>query len=820
MQRNCSSAILVSLISLWPAGGFAEEPIDFERDVLPIFQQHCSDCHGAHESNGGLRLDARATLLAEADSGRAAVVPGDPIQSELIQRLRSTVEGERMPPDQPPLADAVVAVLERWIAEGAKWSEVMAAEGQQGSQEVGQEHWAFRPLSDPQPPAVNDATWPYNPIDHFLQSRRESLGLPAMALAEPRGLIRRASYALTGLPPTMKEVDRFLSAASSMGLKVAFAELVDELLSRNSYGERWGRHWMDWVRYADTAGDNSDFPVPQAYLYRNYIIQAFNDDMPYDRFLIEQIAGDLLDAETMEDQNRQLIATGYLAMARRFGSLVEGYPWHLTIEDTIDNLGRTTMGLTLACARCHDHKFDPISTREYYGLYGFFSSTRYPFPGIELFQTQNDFVPLVPRDVVAEVRGPFQAQTDELTAELEKLLEQCDQQAKDNAATAGKVTLAEQRRLQAELDQLMLRARSAGTKLAKHLKRIPEIPTAYAVQEGQPQDARIQIKGEPQRPGALVRRQFPAVLGGQQLPEDIAASASGRLQLAQWIASPDNPLTARVIVNRVWQRHYGNGLVATTSDFGLRGEQPTHPELLDWLASEFIRSGWSIKHLHRLIMNSRTYQLSSLDLEENLTKDPQNHFLWKFNRQRLDAESIRDSLLSIADSLDTQPLAEPFPIPPHKDWGYTQHHPFQDDYPNRKRSVYAMTKRLTAQPYYQNFDGPDPNACTSNRDQSVTALQALYFTNDRFLHEQAEGFAERLLVLSADDDQRIRYAFEMALSRLPTTDETAMLKTHLAAVGKRIAPDWELSRDPETNRQAWYSLARSLLRSNEFLYID
>jgi hypothetical protein len=571
---------------------------------------------------------------------------------------------------------------------------------------------------------------------------------------------------------------------------------------------------MDWVRYADTAGDNSDFPIPEAYLYRAYLIDSFNADLPYDQYLTEQLAGDLLPASTQEEKNRLTIATGYLAMARRFGSLVERYPWHLTIEDTIDNVGRTMMGLTLSCARCHDHKFDPISTRDYYGIYGIFASTRYAFPGIELFQTQNDFVPLVPESQASAVLEPYQKKTVELTDKLERLLEECRQRAIENAARESQATIDEQRSMRDALDSLMLRARGAGEALADHLKTIPAMPVAYAVRDGVPQDARVQIKGEPERPGAIVPRKFPDVLGGHKLPAEVADSGSGRLELARWIAHKQNPLTARVIVNRVWQRHFGTGIVPSASDFGVRGELPTHPDLLDWLATEFIRSGWSVKHLQRLIMNSRTYQLGSMELAENLVSDPSNRHYWRFNRQRLDAESIRDSLMTIAGTLDRSPQTEPYPIPPHKEWNYTQHHPFKDDYASSKRSVYMMTKRLTAKPYFQTFDGPDPNVCTTDRDQSVTPLQALYFVNDEFLHEQASLLARRLLADGQCDSQRAASAFFAILARLPTEEESGLMAAHLEGVRKQLAADEHLEE------LAWASLVRSLLRLNEFLYID
>ncbi len=810
-QISFASAMILGLALLCTAAA-AGHPLDFVEDIQPILEKHCIDCHGGDERNGGIGFDEMASLFAEADSGSRAIVVGDPAKSELIRRIRSTDEGEQMPPDGDRLSGSEIERLSQWIAEGATWPDTSVPTD---AKEVVHAHWSFRPLSDPQPPPVHDESWPRNAIDRFIQADRESKGLFVAADAGAGTLVRRASYALTGLPPSPDEVARFVEdSRSPVGIDSAFSKLVDRLLGQPSYGERWGRHWMDWVRYADTAGDNSDFPIPQAYLYRNYIIDSFNQDLPYDRFLIEQIAGDLLPAESQDQQNRQRIATGYLAMARRFGSLVETYPWHLTIEDTIDNMGRTMLGLTLACARCHNHKFDPISTRDYYGLYGIFASTRYPFPGIELFQTQWDFVPLVADHEADAAFAPYRETTAKLTAELEQLLADCERQSLEDAAKAGSLTLAEQRERKEILDAMLLKARRAGTALANHLKTIPAIPTAYAVKDASAKHARIQIKGEPDRLGAEVPRQFPDVLGGYRLADEVAHSTSGRLELAQWIACADNPLTARVIVNRVWQRHFGIGLVPSASDFGLRGEAPTHPELLDWLANELIRSGWSIKHLHRLIMNSRTYQLSSHDLDKNLAIDPANRSYWKFNRQRLDAESIRDTLLWLSGSLDATMQSEPYPIPPMEEWKYTQHHPFKDDYASARRSVYLMTKRLTAQPYFQTFDGPDPNVCTSDRDQSITALQALYFVNDDFLHEQADRFARRVAMHSSHETERLHRAFETVLCRSPTAEETNLLREHLRAVQQHF------EGDDEMDSKTWASLVRSLMRLNEFLYID
>lgn len=793
-QRLCSRLKAIPpLLQLAAATHLSAAP-DYTRDIQPIFAAHCVQCHGPEEQNGGLRYDQRSGAFAQADSGHHAIVPGEPAQSELIQRITSAHKNDQMPPKGPRLSPQQIETLTAWITAGAHWPEAPSpvAENKPAST-----HWAFQPLTEPAIPAVKDKAWPLNPIDHFIQAKREAVGLTPAPDAEPRVLLRRMSYALTGLPPR-----------PSNGLDTS--AYIEKLLSSKAYGERWARHWLDWVRYADTAGDNSDYPIPQARLYRDYVIQSLNDDVPYDRFLTEQLAGDLLPAASEEQKNRQTIATGYIALSRRFGSLIERYPWHVTIEDTLDNLGRTVMGLTLSCARCHDHKFDPITMRDYYGLYGIFASTRYPQPGLELFKAQHHFPPLIPENEVADKLGPFEKETRRMEAELEKLLAECEDMARANAAMERTSSIADQRQRKDALDKLMLRARKAGEALAAHLKKQPVIPTAYAVSEAAPANARLHMRGEPERPGAEVPRKFPDILGGHTLPADIAAKTSGRLQLAQWITDPTNPLTARVIVNRVWQRHFGKGLVPSTSDFGLRGEPPMHPQLLDWLATDFIRHGWSLKHLHRRILTSRTWRMASTDSADNLASDPGNTHYWKFNRQRLDAESLRDTLLLLSGRLDLTPQDKPFPFPAMKDWSFTQHHPFKDDYPNNKRSIYQLTKRLTVAPYMQTFDGPDPNACTATRDSSVTALQALHFLNDETLHTTAAGIVQALLKTPRTDEEHLKELHHQLFTRIPSPEELNLLLTHLRA--------FETQTDEPV--KAWSALTRSLLRANEFLYLD
>ncbi|MCA9223697.1 MAG: DUF1553 domain-containing protein, partial [Planctomycetales bacterium] len=730
----------------------AEDIEFFERRVRPVLVQHCYECHSqdSDEVQGDLLLDSRPTTLRGGVTG-PAVVPGDVENSLLIKAVRYH-DDLQMPPDYQ-LAKQEIEDLETWVRRGAPDPRRTATKISRKRIDVAKarEFWSFRPIADPAVPTVEDAGWAKSDVDRFILAELRRRDLQPLAMADKRTLIRRATFDLTGLPPTPEEVAAFEADSSPD----AFARVVDRLLDSRHYGERWGRHWMDLVRYADTAGDNSDYPIPQVYRYRNYIIDSFNADKPYDQFLREQIAGDLLPAANDQQRNEQTIATGYIAISRRFGSIIDGYPQHLTIEDTLDNIGRTVLGLTLTCSRCHDHKFDPLTIDDYYGLYGIFASTRYPFPGIELDKKPRDFVPLL------------------------------------NDGKPGK-----------EL--------------------------AYAVVDHQPADAAIQIRGEPTKPGELVPRKFPDVLGGQTLTDEQAAH-SGRLQLAQWLTDPANPLTARVMVNRIWQYHFGAGLVKTPSDFGSRGQSPTHPELLDWLASRFVEDGWSIKRMHRRLMLTRVYQLASSIDESDAAQlaaaeraqaiDPTNDWHWRFNRQRLDAESLRDALLAVSGTLDDSVMNEPHPFPPVDKWQFTQHHPFRESYDSQRRSVYLMTARLNARSFFTMFDGADRNASTPRRDSSVTTLQSLYLLNDAFVHEQAQRFAERLIRdVPNDEAARLTRAWMLSVARPPNDDERKAADAWLARVRDQLQMSESNAADVELH--AWTSLTRVLLRTNEFLYVD
>jgi len=465
--------------------------------------------------------------------------------------------------------------------------------------------------------------------------------------------------------------------------------------------------------------------VPDAWRYRNYVIDAFNDDRPWDRFLHEQLAGDLLAAKApVEQQSKLITATGYLAISRRFGFDVESDHF-LTLEDTIDTFGKSMLGLTIACARCHDHKYDPVSAADYYALYGIFESTRYPFPGCEKTKAPRDLVPL---------------------------------------------------------------------------KSVPNA-MAYAVAEGSPHDALIHMRGDPTSKGAAVPRRFLTVLGGQTLP---ANSGSGRLQLAEWLTDAKNPLTVRVLVNRIWQGHFGRGLVATPNDFGTRGTPPTHPELLDFLAQSFIESGWSVKSLHRRIMLTEAYRRSSLVDDRTNQIDPENVWLSHFSRRRLQAEEIRDALLATSGDLDPTP-GGPHPFPESKSWGYTQHNPFAAVYDTNRRSVYLMTQRIKRHPFLTLFDGPDPNASTPIRQTTTVPTQALFFLNDPFVHGRADRLSYTLMTLP-DDRSRVDWVCRLLYGRPAREIDVERTTRFLANAGDV--------------RTAWVARLRVLFASNEFIYVD
>lgn len=1256
---------------------FANEPVDalFENQIRPVLLEKCFSCHGGNKVSGKLRVDSRESLIAGGDTG-AAIVPGNPDESLLIKAISRHDTVSAMPPEKKDaLRPEQIAAFKEWILQGAEWPATT-------EKFEAIKHWAFQPIQDLAPPKVSAVDWSNNSVDAFIRARQETAGVTAAQLADKKTLIRRATFDLTGLPPTPEEVAAFEQDDSPE----AYANLIDRLLASPHYGERWGRHWLDVVRYADTAGETADYPVPLAWKYRNYVIDSFNADKPYDQFLREQIAGDILGSQhPSENYAEQVTATGYLAISRRFGFDSENYH-HLTIQDTIDTLGQSVMGLSLGCARCHDHKFDPVTMHDYYAMYGIFDSSRYAFPGSEQKQRFRAMVPLVPankaipewrdfdhrvasltsllekhkqpvpaailrslhdmdgdfelqapaaggsngvlvppwiysgriavtnaaqspfrnlyargkvgasiapesqayriaqalhpqrdagncdnlwvnldfrvtpgqavttavhefrigaypsspavivmissdsiaiktgetRERIAAVTPglwqnlqlaidlqdrsytmtvssidsagtvqvmasrpglrlqpewsgiinfsellsesndsdpapgiefdnlgvqelPLAAASTESTlttdsdgmdvAELSRQLQELvglggdfETQMKDSppstpwnpgpnsvvkisersqspyqnvfptgelgvfmpnrgeydgfgltlpmiwkseeteilytcfdfncaditaggngswryyaghgpgnsaaielymngshffrrsgnardavcALTVGQwyqvqVTLNLKTRtyegtistrsaaesntvtqtpfrgdvstgwdgqidysfidsyghlggvrpalhvdnyeistrphppfeansvetitpeviarrekaaaIQKQLEAARVEVQKAGQELNSLLTDGP-FPMAYGMAEGTPHDVQIQNRGEPSQPGDVVARGFIAALGGTFLPAELPGS--GRLQLAEWLTSPEHPLTARVMANRLWQYHFGRGLVKTPNDFGVRGLPPTHPELLDHLAARFIQSGWSVKSMHRLIMLSRTYQLASeqdatsLQNSEAQSSAVDSKDLYvNFQRRRLSAEEIRDSILQVSGQLDSA-RGEWHPFPSPVSWGFSQHGPFIAVYDHNLRSVYLMTQRLKRHPFLALFDGSDPNASTADRLGTTVPTQALFFLNDPFVHAKAEAWANVLIADGRSERQQIDLAWQQAFGRTATTEEQDSSAEYLAAAREELA----VLNSTDVDRRAMASWLRTLLGSNEFLHVD
>ncbi len=1007
----------------WPDLAVAESDIDFfENRIRPILVTKCDGCHSnaKGKTSGGLALDTRDGWLKGGDNG-PAIVPGKPDESRLIKAILYQDDDLQMPPPEKggKLSAAEIAALTEWVTRGAPDPRIAAARIGGMSLEEARRWWAFQPLRSPTVPTVVDTAWPRTDLDRFVANLREKQGIKPVPDADKRTLIRRATFDLTGLPPTPDEIQAFLNDESAD----AFGKVVDRLLASPDYGIRWGRHWLDVARYADTAGDGSDYPVPQAGQYRDWVIAAVNADQPFDQFIREQVAGDILARSgPADDYARRVTATGFLAIGKRYGYSPSPDYQYLDFADVIDSVGRSLLGLSVGCARCHDHKYDPVTAADYYALYGILQSTTWAFPGGEEQKRPSQFPPLVPPEEAARRDQVKAAEVARLEGEIARLT--ADKAALDGKSFAGGVdlalegqalgkplaapwmsagtvaTLAEAQSpfahvhpsgtrgarlscqasgdgvryvfqpglratpgqqmhftidfrtvaagkqpgsyrfylgrgvvqsvaidcsvsatefavrnganwevirkvepgtwytlrltldpakktfsgivgttadlttiadkalgpnwdgvadtficdgnghvpgpaLTRDLDNVGLQTSpfnapgsdpvpaptlppdwkervakldadiAATTKLRDAEAARVVYPVAYGVSEGKPVNARIQKRGEPDQLGDEVPRRFLEVLGGDPLPAE--SHGSGRLELANWLTRPTNPLTARVFVNRVWKWHFGQGLVATPSDFGTRGELPSHPELLDWLASEFIASGWSMKSLHKLIMNSRTYQLSSEDEATNLKTDPANRWYWRYTRRSLDAESIRDAMLAISGRLDRS-TPEVHPFPPVNTWGFTIHNPFHAVYDNNRRSVYLMVQRNRRHPFLALFDAADPNISVADRQPTTTPTQTLYLMNSPFIHEQSAAFAGRLLALPGDDAARARFAFETCHGKEPSAEDIHEALTFVSGYTKKLA-EQGIPADKQA-AGAWAALGRVLLTSNGLLYVD
>ncbi len=943
----------------------------FEKQVRPLLVKRCYNCHAGAKAGGGLSLETAGGWRQGGETG-PAIVPGKPDESLLIQAINyRTLE---MPPRAQggKLPAEEIAILTKWVALGAPdpRQERQALGGM--SRDVAATWWAFQPLPKLAEPLTAAR------IDALLQGPIAQQGLTVAPPADQRTLLRRATYDLTGLPPSPAAVAAFVADDSPN----AFPQAVDWLLESPQYGVHWGRRWLDVVRYADTAGENTDRPLPHVWKYRNWVFRALQQDLPFDEFVRMQICGDILSDDRRGDAATDaIVATGYLALARRFGHDIDK-DMYLTHEDVIDNLGKNFLGLTLGCARCHDHKYDPVTADDYYALFGIFQSTRFAFPGCEPKGQPRDLVPLIDKATAASASADYQRRLAEYEQKVNTARQDAlrlKQLATDNtrllaeSAVGEGATVSLHEGREGQLDRVTLRrgevlqltvlpnanhgadttrvdlqitqiqadstrtwsttallddflsggpaipqdgatwclldiadgprflteqkrevngkaglkawslgdTPSAVANTSKnpvdvwttlparaffihpgHKRNVavawvcpadgeyqirgfvadahpaaldgvnyrlehiasadygdglialgktanptellrpepPAFPVAYAVVEGEGKDAKMQLRGDPEKLGDEVPRRWLSVFGGAAMA---TSGGSGRRELAERIVV--HPLLARVMVNRIWQGHFGRGLVATPNDFGSRGDPPTHPELLDVLAAQFVASGYQLKPMHRLIMTTAAYQRSSFETARQAEIDVDNRWLARFSRRRLTAEELRDSLLAASEQLDHS-FGEGHPFPAEATWNFTQHNPFNAVYETNRRSAFLMVQRQRRHPYLALFDGADPNSSTAFRQATTVPTQALYFLNDPFFHAQA-AVIPSLLSQASSDEERLIAVYRRVYQRAPTPDEIAVSRALI-------------TKHPGTADEKWASLARVLLAANEFLYVD
>ncbi len=761
---------------LLAAQAIAQQKPDFTQDIQPLLKTRCLGCHGPKLQMHGLRLDRKAAAFKGGESGVPAVVPGNSAQSLLIKYVSANSDVV-MPPSGPRLTSDQIALLRTWIDQGALWpdDESSTTELKRSN------HWAFQPIKRPAVPAVN-SEWIKNPIDAFILDKLQQNHMKPAPPADARALLRRVYLDLTGLPPTLEEQNRPLD--------------VDELLARPTYGERWARHWLDLARFAETNGYERDATKPNAWRYRDYVINVFNNDKPFNRFVLEQLAGDELPGANAET----FTALGYYRLG----------PWDDEpadpetdrfdqLDDIVSTTSQVFLGLTLGCARCHNHKFEPLTARDYYSMVAIFNGLQRPRKG----RTELD----LPAGTWQEVAAA--SERDRRIYACERRIEEIREPVRKKLAAAGTAKVEPEKVTEALTPE-------AKREIAANQERIDElrqswanVQRAYYLNEPNPQPPRtfLLVRGKAAQPGPEVPPAVPEILGKQPAFPQPERTSLRRLTLAQWLVSPENPLTARVIVNRVWQHHFGEGLVRTPSDFGVMGEKPTHPELLDWLATWFMDNGWSIKKLHRLILASNTYRMSKQWNSVYGEQDPEDRLLWRMPYQRLEVEAIRDSALAASGQLNPKmfgpsmyphipPAAMEGSSDPDKIWKES------DEHEASRRTIYAFIKRSMVVPMLEVMDLCDSSRTSAKRQNTSVATQALTLFNGDFVNRQSQHLADRLRKEAADDPARqIDLAYRLTLARPPKPAETTAMLDFL-------------------KREPLEQMCRVIFNLNEFAYVD
>lgn len=781
----------------------ADELKFFETRIRPLLAERCFSCHGPQKQKSNLRLDVATGVRKGGDSGTPLIATDHPEQSLLLRSVRHEGDAPKMPP-KGKLKDTEIADLARWVKQGAPYPAVRTAR-----QEAAEQHWAFRPLARPALPAVRNTSWIQTPVDHFILAALEEKGLQPAAPVHRRAQLRRVTFDLIGLPPTPEELEAFLSDESPG----AYARVVDRLLASPHYGERWGRHWLDIARYADSNGLDENVAHGTAWRYRDYVVAAFNHDKPYDQFLQEQTAGDLLPTADDAQRHERLIATGFLALGPKVLAEVDEKKMEMDIiDEQIDTLGRAFLGLTLGCARCHDHKFDPVSTEDYYGLAGIFESTR-TMESYKKIARWHENSLASPQEL--QQKAAFDQKISQARAEVQALTTKAEQQVK----ASSKPDAA----LPKNLEPLLPEATRAELKKLKDAvaaleKSAPVLPSAMGVTEGKVVDSPIYRRGNHLNPGKLAARGFPKVLAGDQQPQ-LGGAQSGRLELSRWLTSPDHPLTSRVMVNRVWRWHFGQGLVLSTDNFGLQGEKPSHPALLDWLARRFMEDGWSLKKLHRLIVLSSTYQQAATPSSAAVSNaSPDNRLLGHANRRRLEAETLRDNLLAVSGLLDRTMGGSLLHVK-NRDYLFDHTSTDRTQYNVRRRSLYLPVIRNNLYDVFQLFDATDATVPSGDRPTTTVATQALFWLNSDLVSQASETLAALLLARSGLDDRaRLELLYIRAYGRPPSSQEVVRGHAALAEFEQGLR-----QREPDAGKrrsQAWAWLCQVVLAANEFVYVD
>ena len=796
-------AVMCGPVLLSPLSATGAEPaaavakIDFRRDIQPLLAQRCYRCHGPDQAKGGLRLNKKEDALAELDSTEHAIVVGKPDESALIARVTSTDEGVRMPPEGKPLTPEQVRTLSDWIAQGAEW----------------QNYWAFEPVKRPAVPAAANGSWSHNAIDHFILEKLTARGFEPAKPAEKVSLLRRVYYDLIGLPPTPEQVDAFLADTRAD----AYERVVDELLASPQYGERWARHWLDLVRYADTNSFERDGDKPNAWRYRDYVIRSFNEDKPYDQFIREQLAGDELEQVTHDT----LTGTGYYRLGLWDDEPADPLQARFDeLDDIVATTSQVFLGLTVNCARCHDHKLDPIPQADYYQLVAFFGE-------VDRYKTDKSQTDISSPEVAAQHQ-----QLDDRKAAIRDKMKPIEQSAivklsaedqrKTEGPERGKVL---KQKLRAHLDDAAWEEYSGLKKELEEADKTKLPPRESVLSVGaclpEPPKTFILSRGNPHVPGAEVEPAFLTALGGGKPtipPRPDSAKSSGRRKaLADWIAAPTNPLTARVMANRLWQHHFGRGIVRSSSNFGSLGNPPTHPELLDWLAAELTDGGWKLKPLHRLMVTSATYRMSSTPSAKALAEDPENDHYARFDMRRLGAEEVRDSMLAVSGQLNpkmfgpgmypqlSDEVLQTQSMPGHG-WGKSS--PEEQ----ARRSIYIFSKRSLVVPLLAEFDVSDTDSSCAVRFATTQPTQALAMLNGHFAHQRAAALAERLKREAPDDlPGQVRRALRLALA--------GPVDPHKVEQGLKLI-DTLQTKHGLTADKALQDYCLMVLNLNEFIYLD